>query len=461
MAVRDVERLDDAISWLAARASRLGGAPMRPAVRCACRAASPRRDIFGVSSTVAGRICSQLMMIRNRPSLGAVRALRAFTVGRPRRARGHWEVFRPPAGVEEGCGYASSRVGHRGDGPAARAHRGQGVIHRGGRRVGGFARTERRCASGRRVSGRRVGRRGAHGGDTRAHTRGASVLRGRRRPRALIVRRFRVVLVAVHLWSRRGAAVEPTRSTRRLRPGRVRRVLLPQAAQGDVPVPRGGDAAIGRGREGVRQARHDRGARGEDAKALHRARTRVCQARAGALHASRPAPGVVLRAAGSAAGQPTPGEQGTRARAAETRARRAPRGVLRAHPRDARRGGFVGAGVQGPHRGRGSGRGREASAPGPRRVRRAGRDDLEADREDRPAVRAFTERRRGHRRRAHRANLRRDGLPKRGGFHTQVSRRLPRRRRRGFRSGGLGAGAGGARRAEHARRARDGVDRRR
>ena len=222
MAVRDVERLDDAISWLAARASRLGGAPMRPAVRCACRAASPRRDIFGVSSTVAGRICSQLMMIRNRPSLGAVRALRAFTVGRPRRARGHWEVFRPPAGVEEGCGYASSRVGHRGDGPAARAHRGQGVIHRGGRRVGEFARTERRCASGRRVSGRRVGRRGAHGGDTRAHTRGASVLRGRRRPRALIVRRFLVVLVDVHLWSRRGAAVEPTRSTRRLRPGRVR-----------------------------------------------------------------------------------------------------------------------------------------------------------------------------------------------------------------------------------------------
>lgn len=82
MAVRDVERLDDAIGWLAARASRLGGAPMRPAVRCACRAASPRRDIFGVSSTVAGRICSQLMMvIRNRPSLGAVRALRAFHCG--------------------------------------------------------------------------------------------------------------------------------------------------------------------------------------------------------------------------------------------------------------------------------------------------------------------------------------------------------------------------------------------
>ena len=129
MAVRDVERLDDAISWLAARASRLGGAPMRPAVRCACRAASPRRDIFGVSSTVAGRICSQLMMIRNRPSLGAVRALRAFTVGRPRRARGHWEVFRPPVGVEEGCGYASSRVGHRGDGPAARAHRGRRRRH--------------------------------------------------------------------------------------------------------------------------------------------------------------------------------------------------------------------------------------------------------------------------------------------------------------------------------------------
>jgi len=66
LAVRDVERLDDAIGWLAARASRLGGARVRPAVRCAGRAASPRRDIFGISSTVAGQICSQLM-IRNRP----------------------------------------------------------------------------------------------------------------------------------------------------------------------------------------------------------------------------------------------------------------------------------------------------------------------------------------------------------------------------------------------------------
>ena len=40
------------------------------------------------------------------------------TVGRPRRVRGHWEVFRPPAGVDEGREDASPRVGHRGDGPA-------------------------------------------------------------------------------------------------------------------------------------------------------------------------------------------------------------------------------------------------------------------------------------------------------------------------------------------------------